>query len=66
VAFSDTLWVSQISQNLRYRAVKKMPIVESVVTESKDGQWMLHKTIITDMRPVRYFEKVLRGTGRKS
>ena len=39
--------------------LKRMPIVESVVTKSEDGQWVLHKTIITDIRPVGYFEKVL-------
>jgi len=39
--------------------LKKMPIVESVITKSEDGQWVIHKTVITDIKPVSYYEKVI-------
>jgi len=35
------------------------PAIETRVLKSKDGKYLLHKTIITDIRPVQYFEKVL-------
>ena len=37
----------------------KQPIIESQVGKSEDGKWIVHKTIITDIKPVSYFEKVL-------
>ena len=39
--------------------LKKMPIIESVITKSEDGQWVIHKTVITDIKPVSYYEKVI-------
>lgn len=30
--------------------LNKMPIIESVITKSEDGQWVIHKTIITDIK----------------
>lgn len=38
---------------------ERAPILETQVSKSKDGRWLIHKTIITDIKPVRYFEKVL-------
>jgi len=35
------------------------PAIETKVLKSKDGKYLLHKTIITDIRPVQYFEKVM-------
>ena len=39
--------------------LKKMPIVETVITKSEDGQWVIHKTVITDIKPVSYYEKIV-------
>lgn len=39
--------------------LKRMPNVESVFSKSKDGKYLIHRTIITTVRPVEYFEKVL-------
>jgi hypothetical protein len=36
-----------------------MPIMETIVYLSEDKKWVLHKTIITDIKPVGYYEKVL-------
>jgi hypothetical protein len=37
----------------------RAPIIETQISKSKDGRWILHRTIITDIKPVKYFEKVL-------
>ena len=39
--------------------IKKMPYIETKVTKSKDGKYLLHKTIITHVRPLSYYEAVL-------
>jgi len=40
---------------------KKALIIETSICKSKDGKWLMYKTIITDIKPVAYFEKVLKG-----
>lgn len=35
------------------------PIVESEVKKSRDGRWIIHRTIITDIKPAAYYSKVL-------
>ena len=39
--------------------LNKMPIIETVITKSEDGQWVIHKTIITDIKPISYYEKIV-------
>ncbi len=39
--------------------LRKQPIIETVIKKSEDGEWILHQTIITDIKPISYFEKVL-------
>ncbi len=36
--------------------LKKQPIIETVITKSEDEQWVIHKTVITDIKPVSYYE----------
>lgn len=38
---------------------QRRPIVESKIRKSKDGKWIIHETIITDIKPATYYEKVL-------
>ena len=38
---------------------KNTPIVETHISKSKDGKYVIHKTVITDIKPVKYYEKVL-------
>ena len=35
------------------------PVMETSIRRSEDGKWVVHKTTITDIKPVTYFEKVL-------
>ena len=43
----------------RIEELNKQPIVETSIRRSEDGKWVVHKTTITDIKPVTYFEKVL-------
>jgi len=43
----------------RLEQIKNMPIVESKVLKSKDGKFVIHKTIITDIKPTTYYDAVL-------
>ena len=45
----------------RLKELAKMPIVESKVAKSKDEKYVIHRTIITDIKPVGYYEKVMEG-----
>ena len=45
--------------NTKIEQLAKQPIIESYVSKSEDGKWLIHKTIVTDIKPVSYFEKVL-------
>ena len=45
--------------------LNKQPIVETAVAKSDDGKWVVHKTTITDIKPVSYMEKVLNGKAKK-
>jgi hypothetical protein len=43
----------------RIEQLNRQPIIETVVSKSEDGKWLIHKTVITDIKPVSYMEKVL-------
>lgn len=45
--------------NIKIEQLSRQPIIESSISKSEDGRWIIHKTIITDIKPVSYFEKVL-------
>ena len=51
--FRQELSVVKIEQ------LNKQPIIETAVSVSEDLRWVIHKTIITDIKPVTYFEKVM-------
>ena len=38
---------------------KKQAIVETQLSMSKDRKYVIHKTIITDIKPIKYWEKVV-------
>ncbi len=39
---------------------KQKPIVETQISKSKDGKYLIHKTIITDIKPKLYYERVMK------
>ena len=40
--------------------VRNMPIVESSVRKSQDGKFLVHKTEINSIKPVQYYEAVIK------
>lgn len=40
-------------------SVKKMPLIESQILKSKDGKYLIHKTIITHIKPIQYWQAVI-------
>lgn len=43
---------------------KNKPIVETQISMSKDGKYLLHVTKITDIKPIGYYTKVMESTGQ--
>jgi len=39
--------------------LNKQPVLETTIKKSEDGKWVIHRTIITDIKPISYLEKVL-------
>ncbi len=39
--------------------LNKMPIIETNVGKSDDGKWVIHRTTITSIKPIKYYQKVL-------
>jgi hypothetical protein len=42
----------------RIKQLSKMPIIETRISKSKDGKYLVHRTQIVDIKPVEYWEKV--------
>jgi hypothetical protein len=39
--------------------LKKMPIIENKITTSRNGRFLIHRTIITHIMPTDYYRAVL-------
>jgi hypothetical protein len=39
--------------------LKSMPTMNTKITKSKDGKFLIHKTEIVTIRPVAYFEAII-------
>ena len=46
---------------MKLKQLEKAPIIETYINLSKDGKYVIHKTVITDIKPVTYYEKVFKG-----
>ena len=49
--------------NKKEQQLRKMPLIESTFSKSKDGKYLIHKTVITTIRPTAYFEKIIESEG---
>lgn len=49
--------------NRKEEELKKMPRIQFLARKSKDGKFIIHQTIVTDIKPIAYYEKVLTNTG---
>ena len=45
--------------NKKEDQLKKMPLIETKMSKSKDGRLVIHKTIITDIKPTEYYKAVM-------
>ncbi|MBN1275039.1 hypothetical protein JXA12_02005 [Candidatus Woesearchaeota archaeon] len=45
--------------NRKEEQLRKMPVIESRLSKSKDGKYLIHRTVITHVRPVAYYKAVL-------
>ncbi len=39
--------------------LKQMPAIQTRISKSKDGKYVIHKTEITSIKPASYYEAVL-------
>ena len=39
-----------------------LPIIESFISKSKDGKKLIHRTVITHIKPVAYYEAIIAST----
>lgn len=44
---------------MKIEQLNKQPIIETSIQISEDRRWIVYKTIITDIKPVTYMQKVL-------
>ena len=51
--------------NRKEEQLRKMPIIESVVSKSKDGKYLVQRTIITNIKPVQYYDAILKNDGEE-
>ena len=56
---NEKQFVSMELSAVKIQQINKQPIVESFLSLSEDKKWLIHKTVITDIKPVSYFEKVM-------
>ncbi len=48
--------------NKKEEQLRKMPIIENVIRKSKDGRYLIHKVIITTIRPMAYYKAIIDNT----
>jgi hypothetical protein len=47
--------------NKKEEQLRQMPIIRSTISKSKDSKYIIHRTTITTIKPVAYYEAVLNG-----
>lgn len=61
---SESVMTMELSA-VKIQQLSKQPIVESLTSVSEDGRWIIHKTIITDIKPRTYLEAVLNNSRKE-
>lgn len=52
-------------ENIEIKASLGEPIVEHDVSFSKDGNWIIHKTIVTTIKHKNYYKAMLENQAKK-
>lgn len=55
--------MSELTQR-KIEQLNRQPIIETLINKSADGKWVTVKTTITDIRSIKYFEKVMGNNGK--
>ena len=48
----------ELSQS-KLEQLNKQPVIETSIKMSEDKKWFIHKTVITDIKPRNYMDKVM-------
>jgi len=48
--------------NKKEEQLKKMPLIETKISKSRDGKYLIHRTIITHIRPMAYYRAIVENT----
>lgn len=51
--------------NKKIEQLKKMPLIQTRIRRLKDSNLILHQTIISDLRPIEYYEAVVDKSNEK-
>jgi hypothetical protein len=51
--------------NKKEEQLRKMPIVQARIMKSKDGKYLIHRTEITTIRPMAYYDAILNSKDGK-
>ena len=47
--------------NKKEEQLRRMPLIQARILKSKDGKYLIHRTEITTIRPMAYYETILHG-----
>lgn len=50
--------------NKREEQIRKMPLIEARLSKSKDGKYLIHRTIITYVRPMSYYKAIVENAAQ--
>ncbi len=45
--------------NKKETQLRKMPIIQTLIRKSKDGRFLIHKVIMTTIRPMAYYKAIM-------
>ena len=45
--------------NKKEEQLRKMPLIQNVIRKSKDGRYLIHKIVITTIRPMAYYKAIM-------
>ncbi len=48
--------------NKKETQLRKMPIIQNVIRKSKDGRFLIHKVIMTTIRPIAYYKAIMNNS----
>ena len=60
----ETKMTNETRQELsavKIEQLNRQPIIETAISVSEDRKWVIHKTIVTDIKPMTYLEKVMQN-----